>query len=143
MRLTLYGCRSIGVLLWVILLVGCTSMPRYLREPAQPTVKPHGRYEETGVASYYGTDFHGKNTSSGEPYNMYAMTAAHRTLPFGTKVRVKNLKNSRTVIVTINDRGPFVKGRIIDLSFGAARAIGMIGPGTTRVRIEVISWGEE
>lgn len=116
-------------------------MPRYRREPLPPTVKPGGRYVETGVASYYGADFHGKPTSSGESFNMYAITAAHKALPFGTRVRVKNLDNSKTVIVIINDRGPFVPGRIIDLSYGAAKVINMIGPGTARVRIEVISWG--
>jgi len=118
-------------------------MPRYRRDTLPPPVKPYGRYVETGVASYYGSDFHGKPTSSGEIFNMYALTAAHKRLPFGTIVKVKNLKNKKTVTVTINDRGPFARGRIIDLSYAAAQTIGMIGPGTARVRIEVIKWGED
>jgi peptidoglycan lytic transglycosylase len=88
------------------------------------------------IATYYGKEFAGRRTASGERFNPGAMTAAHRTLPFGTKVRVTNSRNGRSVIVRINDRGPFVKGRSIDLSSGAARAIGM---GTSAdVRIEVI-----
>jgi len=80
-----------------------------------------------GVASYYGPKFHGKKTASGEVFDMYKLTAAHRTLPFGTRVRVTNLENSKSVVVRINDRGPFIKGRIIDLSFEAARRIGITG----------------
>jgi len=88
------------------------------------------------VASYYGKEFSGHRTASGERFNPGAMTAAHRTLPFGTRVRVTNTHNGRSVIVRINDRGPFVKGRSIDLSSGAARAIAMGSTGN--VRIEVI-----
>jgi rare lipoprotein A len=93
---------------------------------------------ETGVASWYGPDFHGKFTSNKEIYDMYDMTAAHRTLPFGTYVMVTNLDNGRTATVRINDRGPFVGDRIIDLSYAAARVLGMIGPGTIPVRLEVL-----
>ncbi len=93
---------------------------------------------ETGVASWYGPDFHGKFTSNKEIYDMYDMTAAHRTLPFGTYVMVTNLDNGRTATVRINDRGPFVGDRIIDLSYAAARVLGMIGPGTVPVRLEVL-----
>jgi len=88
------------------------------------------------VATYYGNEFAGHRTASGERFNPGAMTAAHRTLPFGTRVRVTNSHNGRSVIVRINDRGPFVKGRSIDLSSGAARAIGM--GSTASVRIEVL-----
>ena len=88
------------------------------------------------IATYYGKEFAGRRTASGERFNPGAMTAAHRTLPFGTKVRVTNSRNGRSVIVRINDRGPFVKGRSIDLSSGAARAIGM--GASANVRIEVI-----
>lgn len=91
---------------------------------------------EVGVASWYGQEFHGRPTSSREVYNMNDMTAAHRTLPFGTHVMVTNLANDRSVVVRINDRGPFVRGRIIDLSQAAARVLGVIGPGTARVRLE-------
>ncbi len=92
-------------------------------------------FREEGYASWYGPGFHGKRTASGEPYNMYAMTAAHKILPMNTYVRVENLKNHRSVVVRINDRGPFVKNRIIDLSYAAAKRLGMIGDGTARVRI--------
>lgn len=94
-----------------------------------------------GIASYYADEFHGRLTSNGETYDMNAMTAAHRTFPFGTKVRVTNLENNISVIVRINDRGPFVEGRIIDLSLGAAKVIQAVGPGTVRVRLEVLEWG--
>ena len=123
--------------------MGCTSMPRYRRDTLPSPVKPGGRYVETGIASYYADDFHGKPTASGEIFDMHAMTAAHRTLPLGTVVKVKNRDNGKSVTVTINDRGPFVKGRIIDLSYGAARELNMIGTGTARVRIEVLKWGVE
>ncbi|MCJ8500996.1 septal ring lytic transglycosylase RlpA family protein [Desulfatitalea alkaliphila] len=92
-------------------------------------------YEEEGVASWYGEDFHGLKTSSGEIYDMHAMTAAHKTLPLGTFVRVQNLTNNRTVDLRINDRGPFAKGRIIDLSYAAAKALDVVRPGTAPVRV--------
>lgn len=94
-----------------------------------------------GVASYYADDFHGKRTSNGETFDMNALTAAHRTFPFGTKVRVTNLENSKAVLVRVNDRGPFKEGRIMDLSLGAAKAIDLIQTGTARVRIDVLEWG--
>lgn len=89
----------------------------------------------TGLASWYGTEFHGRTTSSREIYDMNDLTAAHRTLPFGTYVMVTNLENGRAVVVRINDRGPFVRGRVIDLSYAAARVLGLVGPGTARVRL--------
>ncbi|MCX8160461.1 MAG: septal ring lytic transglycosylase RlpA family protein [Candidatus Saccharicenans sp.] len=92
---------------------------------------------ETGIASWYGPEFHGRPTSSREIFDQNDLTAAHPTLPFGTMVLVTNLENGRQVTVRINDRGPFVKGRIIDLSYAAARLLGMVGPGTARVRLEV------
>ncbi|MCR4917766.1 MAG: septal ring lytic transglycosylase RlpA family protein [Alphaproteobacteria bacterium] len=95
-------------------------------------------FTETGTASWYGPDFHGKKTSSGEIYNQYASTAAHKTLPFGTRVLVTNLENGRSTRVVINDRGPFKDGRIIDLSRAAAEDINMIGTGTARVRIKSV-----
>jgi rare lipoprotein A len=91
-----------------------------------------------GYASYYGEDFHGRKTASGEKYDMYELTCAHKTLPFNTKVKVTNLINKKTVIVRVNDRGPFVSGRIIDLSYAAAQKIGLIPAGVIRVKIEVI-----
>lgn len=95
-------------------------------------------YKVRGMASWYGTKFHGRKTSSGEPYNMYAMTAAHRTLPLPTYARVTNLNNGKHVIVKINDRGPFHKDRVIDLSYVAAYKLGILGKGTTRVEVESI-----
>ena len=94
---------------------------------------------QTGLASWYGPKFHGNRTSSKEIFNMYDMTAAHRFLPFGTYVMVTNLQNNKSVMVRINDRGPFVRGRIIDLSYAAARAIDMIGSGVVPVRVEILS----
>ena len=94
----------------------------------------------SGIASWYGPDFHGKKTSNGETYNMNAMTAAHKTLPMNTMVRVTNLGNGAQTTVRINDRGPFVAGRIIDLSKAAATSIGMIGTGTARVKLEVVGF---
>jgi rare lipoprotein A len=93
----------------------------------------------TGIASWYGPNFHGKSTSSKEIYDMHDLTAAHKSLPFGTYVVVTNLDNDKSVTVRINDRGPFVKGRIIDLSYAAAKAIDMIGTGTAPVRLEILT----
>jgi rare lipoprotein A len=92
----------------------------------------------TGSASWYGGKFHGRTTANGERYNMHEMTAAHKTLPFGTKVRVINERNGKAVVVRINDRGPFVGKRVIDLSRGAAQAVGMIDQGVARVKLEVL-----
>jgi len=95
----------------------------------------------SGIASWYGRDFHGKKTSNGEYYNMYDMTAAHKTLPMNTMVKVTNLRNSKSVVVRINDRGPFVRTRIIDLSYAAASRLGVVGSGTAPVRLEIIGFG--
>lgn len=98
-------------------------------------------YSERGVASWYGEKFHGASTASGEPYDMYAMTAAHRTLPLPTWVKVTNLRNGRSVVVKINDRGPFAHNRLIDLSYSAAKRLDMIADGTTLVEIEALDSG--
>jgi len=95
-------------------------------------------FRQEGIASWYGPDFHGKRTSSGEIYDMHAMTAAHKTLPLGTLVRVRHLQNQRSVELRINDRGPFVGHRVIDLSYEAARQLGVIGPGTAAVEVVAI-----
>jgi rare lipoprotein A len=97
---------------------------------------------ETGLASWYGPKFHGKRTASGEVFNQEKFTAAHRTLPWGSRVKVTNLANGKSVDVRINDRGPFGKGRIIDVSRAAARALGMVGRGITTVRVECLSDSE-
>ena len=125
---------------------GPTSTPA--PQPATPSSKPYAidgkwyqplpsarNYTERGVASWYGKKFHGRPTASGEPYNMYGLSAAHKTLPLGTWVHVHNLDNDSQLDLRINDRGPFVEGRIIDLSYGAARQLGVTGPGTARVQI--------
>lgn len=98
---------------------------------------PRGNVQ-SGIASWYGSDFHGKRTSNKEIYNMYDMTAAHKTLPFGTRCMVTNLNNGRSAVVRINDRGPFVGDRIIDLSYAAACLIDMVGPGTAPVRVDLM-----
>lgn len=116
-------------------LVSCGTARRYA---ATGSGARAGEAIEKGVASWYGPNFHGKLTANGEVYDMYALTAAHRTLPFNTLVRVQNLDNGESVIVRINDRGPFAKNRIIDLSRKAASRISMLGPGTARVRLYMV-----
>lgn len=118
---------------------GRTAAPPGKVKPGNPEPEPLMTVE-TGIASWYGHPYHGRPAANGEIYDMEKMTAAHRTLPFDTVVKVTNLSNEESVEVRINDRGPFVDGRIIDLSHAAAKAIGMIGPGTAEVRMEVVKW---
>lgn len=99
---------------------------------------PKKGYYQTGMASWYGPGFHGKTTANGEKYDQNKMTAAHRKLRFGTKVRVKSLTNGKQVVVRINDRGPYSKGRVIDLSFAAAKALGYIKKGVERVELSIV-----
>jgi rare lipoprotein A len=106
----------------------------------QPIGKDDWKQEMEGIASWYGEDFNGHLTANGEVYDMYAFTAAHKTLPLGTVVQVTNEDNGMTTQVRINDRGPYVTGRIIDLSRTAARALGMRDQGTAKVKLEVVSW---
>ncbi|MHB2267459.1 septal ring lytic transglycosylase RlpA family protein [Aliihoeflea sp. PC F10.4] len=106
--------------------------------PAHANDKVEALKTITGPASWYGSKFHGRTTANGERYNMHEMTAAHKTLPFGTKVRVTNQRTGQAVTVRINDRGPFVGNRVIDLSRGAAQAVGMINQGVASVKIEVL-----
>lgn len=103
------------------------------------TSAPAPRYEAEGRASYYAHKFHGRKTSSGEVYDMHKLTAAHRTLPFGTQLKVTNLSNNKSVVVRVNDRGPFKKERLIDVSLEAAKRLEMIGPGVIKVRIETLN----
>lgn len=103
----------------------------------RPLAHAHG-YHKKGLASWYGKDFHGKKTSNGETYNMYGVSAAHKVLPMGTDVEVRNIENGRSIRLTINDRGPFVAGRIIDLSYGAAKKLDIVGPGTSKVEVIAI-----
>lgn len=120
--------RYITTILLFTLLAGCASHD----------VDPRG-YDAKGVASYYGKKHQGKRTASGERFNANALTAAHRQLPFGTRVRVTNLKNDRSVVVRINDRGPHTRGRLIDVSREAAEQLGMLRSGTARVRVQSLS----
>lgn len=116
--------------------------PREEREAPQPPGQAEEGAEErgagpaVGLASFYGRKFHGRRTASGERYDMHAFTCAHRTAPFGTRLRVTDLETGRSVVVVVNDRGPFVRGRVVDVSLAAARALGMVSRGVTRVRIE-------
>ncbi len=102
------------------------------------SIPPQAKRVEVGWASWYGKDFHGRRTASGAVYDMYQLTAAHKTLPLGTSAMVTHLDNGKSAMVTINDRGPFVKGRIIDLSYAAAQALGMVEDGVAKVRVEVV-----
>ena len=105
------------------------------------SIKNHPK-TQIGIASYYGKKFHKKRTANGEIFNMYKVSAAHKSYPLGTKVRVTNLENGKSIKLVINDRGPFVKGRIIDLSYKAARKLDFVNQGTTKVRIDVIRLGD-
>jgi len=122
------------VVLLFSLVIGCSVPPSNVRVPPLP----EGRVSQVGIASWYGPGFHGKATASGDVYDQNEFTAAHQTLPLGTRVMVTNTENGSTTEVTITDRGPFAKGRIIDLSFAAAQALNMIRPGTALVRIDVL-----
>ncbi|NOZ08162.1 MAG: septal ring lytic transglycosylase RlpA family protein [FCB group bacterium] len=138
----------------IFLTFSCTPSPRYgagsthtknaSGKPKKSSVKQvHHKKVMTGIASYYGRDFHGKLTANGEVYDMYGLTAAHKTLPLNTIVRVTNLDNDKSLILRINDRGPYIEGRILDCSYGAAKKLGYLKAGTARVRIEVIEWGDD
>lgn len=141
------------------LIFGCSSSPRYATgstpkktrsklkktSSGSKTVgdsKVKHRKVMKGVSSFYAEDFHGKLTANGEVYDMYGVTAAHKTLPLNTVCRVTNLSNNRSLILRINDRGPYIKGRILDCSYGAAKKLDFLNEGTTEVKIEVIEWGD-
>jgi rare lipoprotein A len=119
----------------VLVLVVAAACARVAAPP--PPLAPG--FEERGQASWYGEPHHGRPTASGEIFDMHALTAAHRALPFGTRVLVTRLDTGRSVEVRINDRGPFVDGRIVDLSYAAARALGAVGPGVVPVRLRVVA----
>ncbi|BAN46738.1 septal ring lytic transglycosylase RlpA family protein [Metapseudomonas resinovorans] len=119
--------------LLALFLAGCSTSPF----SGGGSESAHG-YRAEGKASYYGSRHHGRRTASGERFDQHALTAAHRTLPFGTRVKVTNLNNDRTVVVRINDRGPHTRGRIIDLSHEAAERLGMLRAGVALVRVETI-----
>jgi rare lipoprotein A len=133
-----------GMLIAAMFFTSCVPQPVY-RSMSNPAIAQSGQATEkttesiTGTASYYADKFHGRKTANGEIFNMHDLTAAHKTLPFGTIVRVTNLGNNKSVKLRINDRGPFVKDRIIDVSLAAAKELDMLGSGTAEVRIDIIT----
>ena len=137
--------------------INCTNAPRYnktelsskenyprksTKTDSKKSAKKHRRIIK-GISSFYAEDFHGKLTANGEVYDMYGLTAAHKTMPLNTICRVTNLENDKSLILRINDRGPYIKGRILDCSYGAAKKLDFINQGTTMVKIEVIEWGDD
>jgi rare lipoprotein A len=130
----------------LLFVAGCGSgSPRFTSKnrPDPASREPSSSSQLEGVASYYADEFNGRKTASGEPYDMNDLTAAHRTLPFGTKVKVTNLDTGRSVVVRINDRGPFKDDRVIDLSLGAAKQLGLIALGTGRVILQILEFGNQ
>jgi rare lipoprotein A len=128
--------RLAAALILTGLLAGCGTVPAHVRPPVSDDLL---RPLQTGYASWYGRAHQGRLTTSGERYDMNKLTAAHPALPMGTRLRVTNLKNGRSVTVRVNDRGPFVDGRIVDLSYAAAREVDAIGEGVVPVRIRVVA----
>ena len=142
----------------LVFLCDCASAPRYTTGSTHLSTKSKAsntsnnktsksnnvkhRKVMNGVSSFYAEDFHGKLTANGEVYDMYGLTAAHKTLPLNTVCRVTNLANNKSLILRINDRGPYVQGRILDCSYGAAKKLDFINQGTTNVKIEVMEWGD-
>jgi peptidoglycan lytic transglycosylase len=129
----------------IALLSGCgLASPRFTsREVPSRAAMPASSDHLRGIASYYADEFNGRKTSNGEIYDMHLLTAAHRTLPFNTRVRVTNLENNRSVVVRINDRGPFKDDRVIDVSLEAAKRLGLITNGTAPVQIEILDLGKD
>lgn len=146
----------LAIVFWAILLAGCSGKkaplpPSVPTSSTAPTARPYtvlgqtyhplisaAGFMEEGIASWYGPQFHAKRTASGEVYNMYDMTAAHRILPMQTKIQVTNLANNKSVTLRVNDRGPFAKDRVVDLSYAAAKELDVVRPGTAKVRVEAI-----
>ena len=141
------------IFIYLFILYSCTPSPRYnpgtlitVKNTQVKSVKKNN-YDKSkkilkGISSYYGPKFHGKLTANGEIFDMYGLTAAHKTLPLNTIIRVTNLKNDKSLILRINDRGPYVGNRILDCSYGAAKKLDFVKEGTVEVRIEVIEWGD-
>jgi peptidoglycan lytic transglycosylase len=124
----------VATLTALVMLAGCA---RAVMTP--PSIPPAAGMEEVGMASWYGAPHHGRRTASGEVFDMHQLTAAHRTLPFGTRLLVTNRDTSQSAQVRVNDRGPFVEGRILDVSYAAGRLLGAVGPGVIPVRVRVLS----
>lgn len=131
-------CRKLLLIVLCLQLASCASSVRYSTDQTSNIGSYSNPYSEIGYASFYGDSFVGKVTASGEIYDANQLTAAHRSLPFGTKLKVTNLENRQSVVVRVNDRGPFVSGRIIDLSNRAAKELGIIQKGMARVQIEIV-----
>ncbi len=135
------------VALLLVMLAGCRSKAERIRDPARDLIteqvaSPDGKkHTLVGKASWYGKKFHGRTTACGEPFDMYAFTAAHKTLPFHTIVRVTDPATRKSVVVRITDRGPYSKGRVIDLSWAAATDLGMVERGIVPVELTVLQWG--
>ena len=119
--------------------VSKTSVSGQVKKVSYSPVSAKAKFASSGVASYYGPGFHGRRTANGETFNMHAMTAAHRTLPFGTLVKVTNLSNGKSTVVRVNDRGPYVGNRVIDLSVAAAKQIGSTHSGVAQVSLEIVN----
>ena len=149
---------KINYIILICFLLGCSSAPRYSagntistkninssKGSKTKSKKRNIKHRKIikGVSSFYAEDFHGKLTANGEVYDMYGLTAAHKTLPLNTICRVTNLENNKSLILRINDRGPYVKGRILDCSYGAAKKLDFVTQGTTDVKIEIIEWGDD
>ncbi len=146
------------ILILFLIIIGCASSPRYGTSISSNFKKSSNKNDISnnkknknvkhrkiikGISSFYAEDFHGKLTANGEIYDMYGLTAAHKTLPLNTICRVTNLTNDKSLILRINDRGPYIKGRILDCSYGAAKKLDFINEGTTNVKIEIIEWGDD
>ncbi len=153
----------LSIIILMILFAACVPNPRYHSRKSSPkiatvetqtgkpkridvyvpeVIKPQEGWSQRGIASFYGKDFHGKLTANGETYDMYAMTSAHKELPLDSWVKVTDLETGKSIQVRINDRGPYIEGRIIDLSFGVAKKLGVVEKGTINVEIEVVEWGD-
>ena len=141
------------IFILILLFFSCVVSPRYTSSSGKSNTVKVKQYKNSkpstnnkkslkGISSWYGPNFHGKLTANGEVYDMYGVTAAHKTLPLNTVVRVTNLENSRSIILRINDRGPYVGNRILDCSMGAAKKLGFYTAGTAMVKIEVIEFGD-
>tara|TARA_Y100001970_G_scaffold143632_1_gene176507 strand:+ start:223 stop:687 length:465 start_codon:yes stop_codon:yes gene_type:complete len=143
---------NIILCLCLIFFYACSPAPRYSSKTKTSSYSPKkinskknnfkNKKVYTGISSYYGPKFHGKLTANGEVYDMYGITAAHKELPLNTVARVTNLENGKSLILRINDRGPYIDGRILDCSYGAAKKLDFLEQGTTNVKIEVIEWGD-
>ena len=146
-------------LVTLIFTIGCSSSPRYIKGSSPKYSKPNKVRKSTpskrgaktnkkhrkimkGVSSFYAEDFHGKLTANGEVYDMYGVTAAHKTLPLNTVCRVTNVENDKSLILRINDRGPYIVGRMLDCSYGAAKKLDFIKQGKTKVQVDIIEWGD-